>query len=155
MKIRPVLRKSFFGLVGVFAVAQFFRPEMVAPPADPANDMLLVAQAPTDIAALVTTACYDCHSHRTVYPWYSHITPVNYWLQHHVDEGRGELNFSQWNEYHDSEAAAACGEEVLEEHMPLPSYLWTHTDAQLTSAQRAQLAEWFDGALGNERGSKR
>ena len=31
-------------------------------------------------------ACYDCHSDRTDHPWYAYITPVNFWLQHHIDE---------------------------------------------------------------------
>ncbi len=36
---------------------------------------------PSDQARdLAVAACYDCHSDHTTYPWYSYITPVNFWM---------------------------------------------------------------------------
>ena len=93
-----MIRRILYVLLTLLLIAQFFRPTMENPPADPANDMLVRTNAPADISALVRSACYDCHSDHTTYPWYSKITPVNFWLQHHVNEGREELNMSAWGE---------------------------------------------------------
>src|SRR5450432_2167340 len=46
---------------------------------------------------LVRTACYDCHSNETTWPWYAKVTPVSWLLAHDVNEGRQNLNFSTQN----------------------------------------------------------
>jgi hypothetical protein len=38
--------------------------------------------------AIFRSACYDCHSNETRYPWYSHIAPVSWWMKHHINEAR-------------------------------------------------------------------
>ena len=43
---------------------------------------------------LFMTACGDCHSYETEWPWYSNIAPVSWLVQHDVEEGREKLNFS-------------------------------------------------------------
>lgn len=68
---------------------------------------------------LVVEACFDCHSNQVVWPWYSNIAPVSWWVQDHVDEGRSELNFSEWDR--NQEEANESAETVLEGEMP-PSY---------------------------------
>ena len=68
---------------------------------------------------LVVEACFDCHSNQVVWPWYSNIAPVSWWVQEHVDEGRSELNFSEWDR--NQEEANESAETVLEGEMP-PSY---------------------------------
>ena len=47
----------------------------------------------------LTRPCNDCHSSRIVWPWYSHIAPVSWMLASHVNEGRADLNFSEWAAY--------------------------------------------------------
>src|SRR5690348_18457917 len=60
-----------------------------------------VAQEPTwdspQTRDLAVRACFDCHSNETVWPWYSNIAPLSWLIQHDVDEGRQNLNFSDWN----------------------------------------------------------
>ena len=68
---------------------------------------------------LVVEACFDCHSNQVVWLWYSNIAPVSWWVQDHVDEGRSELNFSEWDR--NQEEANESAETVLEGEMP-PSY---------------------------------
>ena len=41
-----------------------------------------------EVQSILDKACMDCHSSQTTYPWYGNITPVNYWLEGHVKEGR-------------------------------------------------------------------
>lgn len=94
------------------------------------------------------SACYDCHSNHTRYPWYSNVAPVSYWLALHIDEGKEHLNFSEWASYsakkkdHKLEEIA---EEVKEAKMPLKEYTWTHYDARLTDEQKEALVEWAEG----------
>ena len=61
--------------------------------AQTASDITHVAQVPERVQGILKTSCYDCHSNRTVYPWYSKINLVGWWLNHHIEEGKGELNF--------------------------------------------------------------
>ena len=69
--------------------------------------------------ALVARACFDCHSNETEWPWYSNIAPVSWWTQNHVDEGRAELNFSEWS--WDYDELDEIAESVMEGEMP-PGY---------------------------------
>lgn len=130
--------------LGVFIAAQFVRPDRSLPTTDPATDLFAMTTAPPDIQAWVKGACYDCHSYETGYPWYAHITPVNWWLQDHINEGREALNFSRWDLYRDSEHAAESGEEMAEGEMPPKNYTWMHDHAQLTPAQHDAVMAWFN-----------
>lgn len=134
----------------VLVLAQLAQPDRSVPPVDLSQDMLEITAAPTPIKTLVSGACYDCHSNTTNYPWYAYITPVNFWLQHHINEGREELNFSRWDRYANSEAAAELSESIAEGEMPPKNYSFIHGHGKLTTAQREELIAWFDANLGNK-----
>lgn len=95
--------------------------------------------------ALAERACFDCHSNQTRWPWYSHVAPISWLVQNHVDEGRRVLNFSEWN-LGRSEADEAA-EVVREGEMPPRSYVLLHPEARLTDAEREQLARGLDGSI--------
>ena len=57
------------------------------------QDITRVHQVPEQVAGILKTSCYDCHSNHTYYPWYARIQPVAIWLNDHIEEGKGELNF--------------------------------------------------------------
>jgi hypothetical protein len=75
----------------------------------------------------------------------------------HVQEGRQELNLSEWG-LHEAEAEEAMeeeGEEVEEMvnkvrkgKMPLPSYLLLHPEARLTDAEIEQLIQGIEATFG-------
>src|SRR3954454_8278881 len=46
---------------------------------------------------LFATACGDCHSDQTRWPWYSDVAPVSWLVQHDVDDGRERFNVSAWD----------------------------------------------------------
>lgn len=149
-------RKPLLVLGALLLIAQFFRPDRSVPAHSAATDMLVMTGAPEHISALVRQACYDCHSYETSYPFYSSVTPVNFWIQHHVSEAREELNFSRWDLAAGSEAAGESGEEITEGEMPLPSYTWLHAEARLSPADRDALATWFKTTMGGgEQGDTR
>jgi len=88
-----MLKRILIILAVVVVVAQFFQPDRSVPAFDPGNDMLAVTNAPADIQQMVIGACYDCHSYKTEYPWYARVTPFNFIMQDHINEGREILNF--------------------------------------------------------------
>jgi len=96
---------------------------------------------------LAVRACFDCHSNETVWPWYSNVAPVSWLVQRDVDEGREELNYSEWNRPQEGEESA---ETVRESSMPPRSYLLTHPDARLTDADLAALADGLAATFGEE-----
>ncbi|MBL8001189.1 MAG: heme-binding domain-containing protein [Flavobacteriales bacterium] len=145
-----MLKRILFVLISLLLVAQFFRPELVNPPFEPANDMLVRTNAPADIQALVKSTCYDCHSHHTNYPWYTAITPVNYWMKDHIEEGREHLNFSLWDRYATGKHTHEAGEEVAEGEMPPGYYTLVHGEARLSDGDRAKLVAWLNANLGSE-----
>lgn len=152
-----MIKRIVLILIGILLVAQLMQPDRSVPATDPATDMLSSTNAPTDIQAWVKGACYDCHSYETVYPWYAHVTPFNFWLQDHINEGREVLNFSRWDQYAVTKAARECGEETAEGEMPPNNYTWMHAHARLTDAQRQQVANWFNslpGGKGEEQASE-
>jgi hypothetical protein len=66
-------------------------------------------------------------------------------MQHHVDEGKAELNFSEFNSYSAKKKAhkmEEVAEMVAEGEMPLKSYTWIHKDAVLSSDEAAALTAW-------------
>ena len=96
---------------------------------------------------LVVLACFDCHSNETVWPWYSNVAPVSWLVQRDVDEGREDLNFSEWNQTQEGDESA---ETVREGSMPPRAYLVTHPEARLTDAELAVLAEGLAATFGEE-----
>jgi hypothetical protein len=142
-------KKILFILLGLVLAIQLVRPDTSTPAVDPSQDFMQVLQPPTEVATILKTACYDCHSYETRYPWYNQIVPVSWWLANHVREGREHLNFNTF-------AAISTGDqaEVLEEaveeiqkgKMPLDSYTWTHADARLSAEQKNVLVAWLNTA---------
>jgi len=91
---------------------------------------------------LAVEACYDCHSNEVNWPWYSNVAPVSWLVQRHVNKGRRELNFSEWEEKDNRpKMARELSKEIRKGKMPLRSYLITHPEARLTAEQRQQLVD--------------
>ncbi len=138
--IRPVLLTLLVALL----LLQFVRPAKNQSN-ESSNDISRVFPVPASVAATLRTACYDCHSNSTTYPWYAHLQPVGLWLDGHVNEGKGHLNFSEFaayqlpRQYHKLEEIE---EMVQEGEMPLNSYTFIHHNAALSPAQQTELVAW-------------
>lgn len=107
--------------------------------------------APQPVKAILKRACYDCHSNETVWPWYSRIAPVKFIIQHHVDEGRHELNFSAWDQMPARKKAKAPHEmieEIEKGEMPTWDYLLMHPDAKLSEQDIRVLKDWAQSMEG-------
>ncbi|QMW02017.1 heme-binding domain-containing protein [Spirosoma foliorum] len=143
-----MLRKILLGLLAVLVIIQFIRPEKNQSAVVSANDITTKYAVPADVHAVLKRACFDCHSNNTTYPWYDNIQPVAWWLHHHIEEGKEELNFSEFATYSPKKARhklEEVGEAVTEGWMPLGSYLWIHTDAKLKPEEAKLVADWAKG----------
>ena len=137
----------------IFAALQLFNPPRDNPPVK--TDFIAAANPPPDVAAAIRAACYDCHSHETVWPLYSRIAPVSWLIASDVNEGRKHLNLSEWP----AEPARAAKQldrmnEVVDyREMPPKKYTLMHAAARLTEAQHKAILDWTEAAAGKLRGS--
>ncbi len=126
-------------------VAQFIRPDFTNPPVVADQALAASTEVPSDVQVVLSRSCSDCHSNETRYPWYSKISPFNWFLADHIEAGRGEMNFSEWNTYKPEKKVRKLEElceQVEEGAMPLPSYLWIHREAVLAEGEAGLLCKW-------------
>lgn len=150
--MKKTIKRILLFLLLVLVVLQFIRPDHSIPEYDEAQDFMMMLSPSENIKEVLKSACYDCHSYHTKYPWYDQIAPVSYWLDGHVDHGREKLNFSLWGTYSPKRVdhkLEECIEYVENKSMPLKSYTWTHQDARLSDAQRTQLIGYFQSLRKN------
>lgn len=103
--------------------------------------------APPEVTAILRRTCYDCHSNETRWPWYAYVAPVSWWMVKDVDEGRDELNFSDWGSYEQKKRerrAKKVIEEVEDGVMPPENYLRLHGDARVGAAELGILRKWAE-----------
>jgi hypothetical protein len=145
-----MFKKILIALLVILVIIQFIRPERNISAAVSPNDIGHKYHVPETVQSILKTSCNDCHSNNTVYPWYANVQPVAWWLQHHVNEGKSELDFSEFLTYSPKKAHHKM-EEVIEMvkegEMPLNSYLWVHKDAKLSADQKKMLTDWADGIM--------
>ena len=140
-----IAKKIGIVLLVVLVGMQFYRPEKNLAEGDFVSAFVAETKPSTEVHKILKTTCYDCHSDHTVYPWYNNIAPISYWLDHHIQEGKEHLDFSDWENYsvkkkdHKLEELI---EEVEEDEMPLKEYTWTHKEARLTADQKKLLMDW-------------
>jgi hypothetical protein len=133
-------------VLGILVVLQFFQIDREDPQVDPSKDFLKLAQPPAEISQMIQSACYDCHSHETHYPWYTYINPVGWLVKNHIHEGREHLNFSLWTDYSADKRAhklEECYEEIEKGEMPLKPYALVHAAANLSKEKKEKLINWF------------
>jgi len=141
-----MILKIFLALAALLILAQFIRPDRNESD-DRTYDISTKYTIPADVNHLLEVACNDCHSNKTIYPWYSNVQPVAYWLDNHITDGKRHLNFSEFTkrpiaiQNHKLEEIV---EMVEEKEMPIKdyTYLGMHPDANLTDAQRELIVNW-------------
>jgi hypothetical protein len=141
------MKRSWFKIIIVLAflliIIQFIPVNKINP--------AIVSEMPAqvEVQKILQRSCFDCHSHETIWPWYSYIAPVSWLIAHDVKEGREHLNFSTWSQY-DQQKQIKLFEEIKEviekEEMPLTQYLWMHPGARLDINDQMILNAWLVAA---------
>jgi len=100
-----------------------------------------------EIMTILEVSCFDCHSNNTQWPWYSYVAPVSWWVTHDVNDGRKELNFSNWNTLKISkqrELRTEIWKQVKEGEMPHFGYIPLHPRAEVTAKEKIYLKKWTE-----------
>ena len=141
-----MIRKIGLGILAIVFVMQFIRPPRNLAEGISENDISKMYGMPQAIHTIFVQKCYDCHSHNTIYPWYTNVQPVGWWMYRHIQEGREHLDFSVFKTYNDKKAAHKL-EEIIEmireKEMPLKSYLIGHPDARVTANEELAINNWI------------
>lgn len=147
MKQKLNFKKIAFIVLVVLILIQAIRIDKTNEPVNQASDFIIATQAENEIAGILKTSCYDCHSDEATYPWYTNIAPVSWWIKHHINEGREHLNFSKWGTYSAKKAdhkLEECVEMINEDEMPMGSYTIMHSEAKLSIVQKEKLVAFFN-----------
>ncbi len=142
------MKKILIILAVIFIGIQFIPVDRSNPPVTQEID------GPSNITAILKKSCYDCHSNNTVYPWYAYVAPVSFLVAKDVNNGRRNLNFSEWNKYN-KEKTEKIIEEILKEvnegTMPLSLYTLVHPSAKLDPLKVKTLSDWVNKKGGMEK----
>jgi hypothetical protein len=146
-KLKTILKWFAIILVVALIGIQFVRPALTNPPVDESQTINAQLQMTPEVASILDRSCRDCHTNKTVWPWYTKLAPVSWWLADHVNEGRQNLNLSEWGKLpkdrQDRKLRQMC-DEILDGAMPLPSYLPMHSAAKLSDQDKKMLCGWTD-----------
>lgn len=138
-------KKILYGFI--FLLVIFVLLQLIPLGRDHANPPVVkeIAWQNSAARALAVSACYDCHSNETVWPWYSKIAPISWMITSHVEEGRGRLNFSNWGS---GRSEDEVGEVIFEGEMPPAYYLLMHASARLSDNEKQTLVDGINAAAG-------
>ena len=143
MKIVKII--ALILLVG-FVGIQFVPTDLNQSDTVPKTAFLLVNNTKENIGALLQESCYDCHSNNTEYPWYNKVQPVAWFLEDHINEGKEELNFNEWDAYSNrrkNSKLKSIISQVKDDEMPLASYTLIHKDAKLSNSEKTLIIDYM------------
>lgn len=147
MKQKLNFKKIALYTVILLVLIQLIRIDKTNKALTPENDFINLTKPDTEIAFILKTSCYDCHSNEVTYPWYTNIAPISWWIKHHINEGSEHLNFSEWGTYSAKKAdhkLEECVEMVSEGEMPMWSYTLMHSNAKLDPIRKEKLITFFN-----------
>ncbi|MCU1267975.1 MAG: cytochrome [Acidobacteria bacterium] len=145
MRVLKILKWLVLGVAILFVVVQFKRPARTNPPVDEAQTIFAQTQMTPQVAAIVERSCRDCHSNKTVWPWYTNVSPLSWFITGHVDEGRRNLNLSEWGGYdkdRQSRKLQQMCDEVTDGAMPLSTYTPLHPGSKPSAVEVKTLCAW-------------
>ena len=138
-------------LLGAFALAlvvlQLIPNHLPTTTTNNPGDLIKAGLASPEVAIILKTSCYSCHSNETKYPWYAHVAPSSWLVAKDVRESREELNFSAWQDYDLRKKLSKLDDlitEVGEGRMPMSIYTFIHSDADINETQRKIIEEWAE-----------
>ena len=141
-----IVKKIVLVLLVAFVGIQFIPTERNQSDIVPVTDFMLVNKVPNNIKSKLQVSCYDCHSNNTNYPWYNKIQPVAWFLEDHINEGKAELNFSEWGSLSNrrkSSKLRSIIKQIESDKMPLESYKSIHKDAEFSEEEKTTIIQWI------------
>ena len=134
------------GLILVFVLIQLIRPSRTNPPVIPSRSLEAHVQVPTAVQTVLQRSCYDCHSNATVWPWYSNVAPVSWYVIRDVNVARGHINFQDFEaQANPAEAKEHLGlicKLVQRGSMPPADYRLMHKGTDLSPSEISSVCAW-------------
>ena len=94
-KALVIVGRILIVVLALFIILQFIRPDRNHSVGESSNAIQTKYPVPSDVHDLLRRSCFDCHSNNTVYPWYSYVEPVGWFLNNDITDGKRELNFDE------------------------------------------------------------
>jgi heme-binding protein len=134
------------GSIAFLILIQIIQPGRTSPPVVPSRSLEAHVEVPREVQAVLKRSCYDCHSNATVWPWYSYVAPVSWYIAHDVNTGRGHVNFQNWeaqiNEQEGKEHLGLVCKLVREGKMPPADYRLMHKGSDVSAEETAAVCAW-------------
>jgi hypothetical protein len=142
------VKRVVLALIVLLVLAQLVQPKRTNPPVVPSRSLEAHVQIPSQVLHILKSACGNCHSSETAWPWYSHVAPVSWLITSDVNEGRNYINFNDWKAQKSPEAATEhlgliC-KEIRDGGMPPPSYRWMHKESRLSPDDVTEVCSWSE-----------
>jgi hypothetical protein len=144
--MKRVIKISLTVIIALFIIIQFIPRDHNESETMLANDISKTFAVPINVGVILKRSCYDCHSNKTNYPFYSRIQPMRYMMDRHVSKGKEELNFNEFGAYSSRKQRSklrAIGESLDEGSMPISAYTFIHKNAILSKEDKAILMNWI------------
>jgi hypothetical protein len=143
--MKSSLKVVLAGITLVGCVCVFVHPFGAVSAAHPDAPIFAGAEVPSSVTSVMERSCQNCHSERTVWPWYSYVPPISWMIENDVNHARQHMNISRWEDYSTEqqvEILSRLGAEVRNHQMPMQRYLSLHPEARLSESDIHQLYEW-------------
>jgi hypothetical protein len=98
-RLKKAAQVFVVGLVVLFVVAQFIRPERTNPPTDASRTLQAHPGSTSELVAVMNRSCSDCHSNNTEWARYTQVAPMSWVVVYAVKSGRKAMNISDWASY--------------------------------------------------------
>lgn len=145
-----VLRRTIFIIMIIFVAIQFYPADKNISSVPAGKAFVDTFRVNTKVNAILSAACYDCHSNNTHYPWYSNVKPISWLMANHISKGKEKLNFDELPSYGPRKINSKFTQiihQIDEEKMPLKSYEAIHKNAKLSKEERKLLVDFFNSKM--------
>jgi hypothetical protein len=143
---RARTKQLVIGVVVVLALIQFVPVNRTNPPSIASRSLEAHEHVPADVLQVMKRSCYNCHSNETVWPWYSHVAPVSWYVARDVKVARGHVNLQDWeaqiNPKEGKEHLGLICKLVREGKMPPADYRFIHKEAELSATEINSVCAW-------------
>jgi hypothetical protein len=148
------VKKVILSLALFLIFIQMIQPKRTNPSVSPSKSLSAHVAVPEAVRSALMRACGDCHSNRTVWPWYGQVAPFSWVVTDDVNQGRRHMNFDNWEALESPKQANdrlidICS-EIKQKGMPPFSYRLLHKDKELKTEQIKSICEWSNSFRGSE-----
>ena len=134
------------GSIAFLILIQIIQPSRTNPAVVPSRSLEAHMEVPPAVQAVLKRSCYDCHSSATVWPWYSYVAPVSWYVANDVNTGRSHVNFQNWeaqvNAQEGLEHLGLVCKLIRNGTMPPADYRVMHKGTDVSPEETATVCAW-------------